>query len=155
MPATAKPAPQSKLRDLRDRMRIEAADRWRAWAKDIAAGGQPPLPRDILEAGALLGIEQPGEALEHDAEAINELTRAEENIEMCAATGAEALKPWGGKPERLAAALQEKKLELQRMQELFNTWCDGGPGSFWRSRVHDIKRKHTRLFPGYMTGAAS
>lgn len=155
MPATAKPAPQSKLRDLRDRMRIEAADRWRAWAKDIAAGGPPPLPRDILEAGALLGIEQPGEALEHDAEAINELAAAEKSIAACEKAAAESLKPWGGSADKLAAAIEQQEREVARMKELYMAWSDGGNASYWRNRVHALKRDTPRMWPGYMTGAAS
>ena len=56
-----------------ERLRREAELNWAQWATALADGGQPPEPLALLEAGGLLGIDQPADALEKDARAIREV----------------------------------------------------------------------------------
>jgi len=48
----------------------EAVARWRRWAEQIAAGEDPPAARDILDTAGLLSIENPGVALNADADVL-------------------------------------------------------------------------------------
>jgi hypothetical protein len=52
-----------------EQLEADARRRWRSWVEDAAAGRPGPHPHAVLEAAAILGIRQPGEALEAAAAA--------------------------------------------------------------------------------------
>jgi hypothetical protein len=55
-----------------DELQSEARRTWRAWAVAIAQGGPQPQPRELLDAGTLLGLASPADQLERLADAIKE-----------------------------------------------------------------------------------
>jgi len=123
MPATATKTPAtSPFKRMHARMIHEARGRWRGWAAAIAGGGDWPSPREILEAGAVLGLAEPIEA-----------------------AGVEALAPWGGLAG-LEAAIVQAKAEATRLEELHRSWADGGPSLSQRWERDRIKRSYPRLF---------
>jgi hypothetical protein len=147
MPATATktPAP-NPFKKAHERMTREARGRWRAWAASIAAGENWPGARDILEAGAILGLAEPAAALEADAATLCEIAQAEKNIQLCRDTAAAALAPFGGTAEGLADAVAAAQGELERLKALYQTWHDGGSTQFWKNRLHNLRRGADRLF---------
>jgi hypothetical protein len=46
----------------------EARGNFRRWAGEVAKGGPRPESRELLHAGATLGVRQPADLLEHLAE---------------------------------------------------------------------------------------
>jgi hypothetical protein len=48
-----------------DQLIGQARDQFRQWAAGMAHGGHRPAPRDLFNAGATLGVEQPAALLEH------------------------------------------------------------------------------------------
>lgn len=51
-----------------DQLVSQARNQFRQWAAGMAQGGSRPAPRQLLSAGADLGVEQPADLLEHLAE---------------------------------------------------------------------------------------
>ena len=146
MPATATKTPTtSPFKRLHNRMIRDARTRWRSWAAAIAGGGDWPSPREILEAGAVLGLAEPGAALEADADALRTLAQVEKNIVAIEAAGVEALAPWGGLAG-LEAAIVQAKAEATRLEELQRSWADGGPSLCQRWERDRIKRQYPHLF---------
>ena len=144
--ATAKTPSPNPFKKAHARMIRDARGRWRAWAAAIAAGGDWPAPRDILEAGAILGLAEPAAALEADAATLTEMSQAEKNIELCQETAAAALAPFGGSAEGLADAVAAAQAEVERLKALYQTWGDGGSTQFWKNRLHNLRRGADRLF---------
>jgi hypothetical protein len=146
MPVTATKTPTtSPFKRLHTRMVRDARARWVGWAAAIAGGGDWPSPREILEAGAVLGIAEPGAALEADVDALRTLAQVEKNIVAIEAAGVEALAPWGGLAG-LEAAIVQAKAEATRLEELHRSWADGGPSLSQRWERDRIKRSYPRLF---------
>jgi hypothetical protein len=146
MPATATKTPTtSPFKRLHNRMVRDARARWVGWAAAIAGGGDWPSPREILEAGAVLGLAEPGAALEADADALRTLAQVEKNIVAIEAAGVEALAPWGGLAG-LEAAIVQAKAEATRLEELHRSWADGGPSLSQRWERDRIKRSYPHLF---------
>jgi hypothetical protein len=144
--ATAKTPSPNPFKKAHARMIRDARGRWRSWAAAIAAGGDWPAPRDILEAGALLGLAEPAAALEADAATLTEMSQAEKNIELCRDTAAAALAPFGGSAEGLADAVAAAQAEVERLKSLYQQWADGGSTQFWKNRLHNLRRGADRLF---------
>jgi hypothetical protein len=144
--ATAKTPSPNPFKKAHARMIREARGRWRAWAAAIAAGGDWPAPRDILEAGAILGLAEPAAALEADAATLTEMSQAEKNIELCRDTAAAALAPFGGSAEGLADAVAAAQAEVERLKALYEAWYDGGSVRYWQDRINSLRRGADRLF---------
>ena len=53
-----------------EQLEADARRRWQFWIDDLAAGRPAPHPLAILEAAAILGIRDPGEALDRAAAAL-------------------------------------------------------------------------------------
>jgi hypothetical protein len=98
-----------------ERLRRQAEDNWRQWATALADGGSPPAPLELLEAGGLLGINQPADALEKDAYAIREVRDLESQAAGLREQAAAQRAPHGTQAERrdrIAALRAEiRKLE--------------------------------------------
>lgn len=144
--ATAKTPAPNPFKKAHERMTREARGRWRAWAASIAAGENWPGARDILEAGAILGLAEPAAALEADAATLCEIAQAEKNIELCRDTAAAALAPFGGSAEGLADAVAAAKAEVERLKALYEAWFDGGSIRYWQDRINSLRRGAGRLF---------
>ena len=118
---------------------------WRDWAKQVANGGDPPHPRSLLEVGAVLRIDSPGEELQADADAIVEAAALEDSARDAADQLRAKLKPWGGSLAGLDAAIQTASAEVRRLQivRLGSDWeCPAADVA----RAAAIRKKHPRIF---------
>lgn len=143
-PVTSLPA---SIEALHAEMRAEGLARWRAWAKQIAEGGNPPSARDLLEVGAILEVDTPAERLQADADALAELATFERSAESCRRAVAEKLEPFGGRIERLRAKLAATKAEVEQLAATLQDVEHGCSEPHWTSAIHHLKRRHERLFP--------
>ncbi len=144
--ATAKTPSPNPFKKAHARMIREARGRWRAWAAAIAAGGDWPAPRDILEAGAILGLAEPAAALEADAATLCEIAQAERNVESSRDAAAAALAPFNGTAEGLADAVAAARAEVERLKAIYEAWYDGGSVRYWQDRINSLRRGAGRLF---------
>lgn len=121
-------------------------DQWREWAQTIADGGPTPTPTAILEAGAVLSIDGPMEALRADADAILEVKAIEDDVARYRARVAEQLAPYGGTEAALRQRIAEYSAELIRMKAL------AGPEKHLEAgrlsgEAGRLRAKHPRVFP--------
>jgi hypothetical protein len=152
MPATkaTKPADVAPT-DFRSAITADAAKRWRTWADTLSGGGDPPGVRELFEAAAILGIDDPADAIRADAEALTEYRKAEANVDLCRATAAEKIKQWGSIEElqheifTTEALLAELRATLADVQHECNSY-------HWLAARHRIASRNPRVFPSYMNG---
>ena len=147
---TKKPvSPAESLRNLnRDILRQSAAD-WRRWAIDVANGQSAPDARELLAAASALDIEDAAEALEDDAAAILQVRTAEDCIEKCRRATDDLLDPWGGRLDKLEAAITEAKREVERLTEIHGNAAGGCSRSFWVDLSHRLRVGHPRVWSNY------
>lgn len=122
-----------------------ARSRWAAWAATLADGGDPPLPLELLEAGALLRVDHPAAALEADADAIREVRQLEAWADAGRIHTEQLLAPYGGErgvQERIA----ELKAELAKLEEIGNPWRHLSH-SHYAGQAKQLRHKHARAFP--------
>lgn len=121
-------------------------DNWRKWATDMADGKSEPTAGDVVEAAIYLGIADPAEALERDADIIREVRAADAAVERCEAARAERLAPFGGDPEKILAALEVAKAEVSRLTELYDaaTWPHAWT---YKARASKLRNDRPDLFP--------
>lgn len=90
----------------------EARERWAGWAMGIAAKAPWPSPVEILECGIVLAVEEPGAALEADAEAVGQALDLERRL-AAATAERQRLAALG---RRLAAGAARLAGELRQLQ---------------------------------------
>jgi len=100
-----------------DRMRRDAEANWSRWAREIADGGPMPPPLELLEAGALLGLTRPAEALEADARAIVEVRGLEAEAAGLRERSRAQRAPHGDQEQR-RARIAELERELRTLRAL-------------------------------------
>jgi hypothetical protein len=128
-----------------ERLRREAETSWTEWVEALADGGNPPEPLKLLEAGGLLGIAQPADALEKDAAALREVR----DLEARAASLRERAKadraPHGSQEHRRhrISVLKAEIRELERLSGMHAWDLQAGQLSGDATR---IRRKHPRAF---------
>jgi hypothetical protein len=161
MPTTAtKPKPKAEtaaqsLARLNQQLRNQSIADWQRWAVQIADGGSPPDGRELLAAASALGIDDPAAALEDDSAAIFEARAAARNEAACEAVYAEMIAPFGGDPDKILAAIEAARAEVERLQAVYRNAIDQCGASYYRSRVHNVRVNHTRIWPDYAnTGKA-
>ena len=126
-------------------LELETHKKWRLWVKTIASGGQPPTPREILEAAAILQIVHPGQSLEQDVQAAQAVVAA-------AALEAESdkaftafMEPWSGRVDGIhvaIAAAERKVQELKSTLYRYQHW----PRNQHRTAVEAARKNNPRLF---------
>jgi hypothetical protein len=120
---------------------------WRQWATDMAAGKNEPSAADVVEAALHLGIADPAERLEADAQVIREVVDAERTIALCEADRAVTLQPYDGSLEKLREAVAAAKAAYDRLAAIerpFNEW----PVEWHqRSTADRLRRSRPDLFP--------
>jgi len=126
-------------------LKAETLNQWAGWAQSIADGGATPSPLAVLEAGAILGIPEPMEALEKDAAAISEVAALEWEANAIAERIEKQLAPYGGE-----AGLREKISAMRR--ELDAMVRIAGPEKWLRrgqvrGELGRLKARHPRVFP--------
>ena len=122
----------------------EAARSWRGWAADLAAGRPSPGPRDVLDAAALLQIDEPAGALEGDAAALLEAARLDAEAVAVEAEFTAVLKPYGGRPglERKIAAARATLSELLAVDIGWDWACPAR----CRDQARAVRAAHPRVF---------
>jgi len=138
------PTLAQKLNGQLDEIHAANVATWRSMAKALAEG-TAPRPRDLLEVAAALEIDNPGPALESDAEAMHDRLRCDAAIKLCRDKVAEQLKPYGGRVEALRAAAEKADNEARRLRELLDdaTACHE---SYWFGRASQVERENYRVF---------
>lgn len=98
-------------------LKAEARTKWNRWAVQLADNGTMPQPRELLDAGIIMGFESPADALERDAKVITAVRERQAAIEVANAGTAEWMKETGGHEvlQRLQDELHEK---LDRLDSL-------------------------------------
>ena len=126
-------------------LELETHKKWRQWIKLIAGGGKPPTPREILEAGAILQISHPGQALEQDVEAAQAVVAAATLEAASDEAFAEFMKPWSGHVDAIHAAIaagEKKVTELRGLLYRYQHW----PRNQHRTAVASARKNNPRLF---------
>jgi hypothetical protein len=128
-----------------DELKAEARRNWNRWARDLVAGNPMPPARELIDAGILLGFQQPGDQLEQDAALVRKFNADREKFDQFTAASAETRKANEPIDERIAAL--EKELDELREKR----GCDIGYAfdrANARRRMCDVVRKHRALFEG-------
>jgi hypothetical protein len=148
-------SPEASLARLQRQLADKAAADWRSWAVAVADGGDFPDVRDLLSAATALGIPDAVVALRDDAQAITDSRIAIDNIAVCEANAAALLEPYGGRVDKLEAAIVEAKREVERLADILDRASDAPGRSFYVNSLHHTRVKHSRLWPTYnATGRA-
>ena len=95
---------------------------WREWAYRIAEGGALPGVLELLEAGGILGVPSPAEALEEDVAAIGKAETLRVSLEAKWARVAELLRPFDGDPRNIQAIIDKRKDEIKGLEEILARW---------------------------------
>ena len=126
-----------------DELKAEARRTWNRWARDLVAGKGMPPARELIDAGIILGFQQPGDQLEQDATLVRAFDADREKFERFTAIQAETRKANEGVDARIAAL--EKELDELREKR----GCTIG-FAFDRANAHrrmsDVARKYPALF---------
>lgn len=128
-----------------ERLRREAEKNWAQWAVALADGGKPPEPLQLLEAGGLLGIDQPADALEKDVAAIREVRDLEARAAELRERAAAHRTPHGSQEER-RVRIAELKAELRRLEALSGIHPLAVHAGELLGSASMIRRKHPRVF---------
>ena len=95
---------------------------WREWAYRIAEGGALPGVLELLEAGGILGVPSPAEALESDVAAIGKAETLRVSLESKWARVSELLRPFDGDPRNIQAIIDKRKDEIKGLEEILARW---------------------------------
>jgi len=126
-------------------LELETHKKWRLWVKEIAAGGKPPTPREILEAAAILQIVHPGQSLEQDVQAAQAVVAAATLEAESDKAFAAFMKPWSGHVDAIHAAIaagERKVTELRGLLYRYQHW----PRNQHRTAVEAARKTNPRLF---------
>jgi hypothetical protein len=135
------------IREQDRQLKAEALKTWQRWATDLAAGGDCPSAREVIDVAAILGVDNAAAQLQADADAIAEFDQAERNIALCRKAVADKLQPFGGRVEKLEAAVQAAKSEHARLAAILDEVHGGASESFWTARITRLKRQTSRIWP--------
>ena len=127
-------------------MKTAAIERWREWAESLSRHGSPPPPLDVLEAGAVLGIPSPMDALERDAEALGTVRHMEDSVARGRAVIAERRAADGG-PAGVREKLSAARAEVRRLEKLSGLDPRAIQIEATASEAQALRRKHARAFP--------
>lgn len=124
-------------------LKAATLEQWRGWAAAVADGKATPTPVAVLEAGAILDIPEPINALRGDADAINAARGLELRIEQLEARDQARVAPFGG-----YIGAKQRLLELEGEVKAIRGILHG----FGFERGHTngelsrLKAKHPRVF---------
>jgi hypothetical protein len=126
-------------------LKTEARRNWQKWARDLASGKPMPPARDLIDAGIILGYEQPADRLEQDAAVVKRYTALRADFDATGmAIAAIAKANEGLEPEiaKLEAELEE--LRSRRMADVGLGYERGTA----RRRMHELLRAHPEVLAG-------
>jgi hypothetical protein len=153
MPAATKPKPTrtsklpARIAALAAELREEALADWRAWAQQIADGGDAPAAREVIEAARILKVDNPASQLQADADAIGELASYSRAAALCRQSVADKLVPYAGNIETLRAKAESLRAESDRLLAELELVSSGCSEPYWTSASHHLKRRHPLLWP--------
>jgi hypothetical protein len=151
MPAatkTKKPATATILREYVAEMKAQALASWRSWCQAIADGGDAPPVGDLLQVAQALKIDNPAAQLQADADALAELVTINRAAAQCRQTVADVIKPYGT-VTALERKIEAAKAEVARLTADLDTIAGGASESYWNWAAHQVRSRHTLLFPDY------
>ena len=125
-------------------MKAAGLETWRGWVRSAVSGGGYPKADDLLRVAALLEIADPGVAFDADVEAVKELATYEAAVETCKAAQADLLAPWGGRREKLAAAVEDAKHKYEGLSMTLRKIDEGGSVGFFECAIHNLRRSNRR-----------
>jgi hypothetical protein len=134
------------IRDRDRQLKAEALKTWQRWAQEITDGGDCPSAREVIDVAAILGVDNAAAQLQADADAIAEFDQAERNIALCRKAVADKLEPFGGRVDKLEAAVQAAKSEHARLAAILDEVHGGASESFWTASVSRLKTAHRRIW---------
>ena len=126
-----------------DELKAEARRNWNRWARELVAGSPMPPARELIDAGILLGFQQPGDQLEQDAALVRKFNDEREKFDRFTAIQAETRKANEPIDERIAAL--EKELDELREKRGCNIGFAFDRANA-RRRMSEVARKHPALF---------
>jgi hypothetical protein len=154
-PKSKKKSPAEAIRDIGRDLRAQAAADWKRWAVELADGQGAPDGRELVNVAAALQIQDPANALEAAAAAVVEARTMQRGLASCEQALTEMLAPFGGSYEKLIAALDRAKAEVERLREIAYVVENQGGRGFYTGTLHSIRQQHPLLWPAYMeTGKA-
>lgn len=126
-------------------LKTEARRNWKRWAFDLATGKPMPSPRELIDAGIILGYEQPADRLEKDAAAVRKFNALRDDVAATDVALANIAKANEGLEEQIAAL--EAQLDALRSRRM-----DGLPLGFERGtasrRMSELRREHPEVLAG-------
>jgi hypothetical protein len=147
----SKPAtPAESLRNMRHDIRAGAAADWRRWAVALANGEGAPDGRELIAVAAALGIQDPANELQAAADAIIEVRVMQRGLADCERHMVEILAPFGGSLDKLLAAVDRARAELERLQGIAYVVGNQGNRGYYTSAMHHARLRHPHLWPRYM-----
>lgn len=162
MTVTTKPTPKKKpatpaeaIRDIGRDISAQAAADWKRWAIALADGEGAPDGRELVTVAAALRIIDPANELQAAGDAIVEVRTMQRGLADCERHMVEILAPFGGSLDKLLAAVDAAKAELERLEGLAYTVGNGANRGYYTGTLHSIRQRHPNLWPAYMeTGKA-
>jgi hypothetical protein len=129
-------------------LKAESRQRWNRWATTLADAGTLPPPRDLLDAGIILGHDAPADALERDAAIINAARTRLAEIEAANARIAAWEAETGGH-EVLKRLVEDLQQQIERVEVLQHS---NMPNAIARSvaerELSALRRQHPELLEG-------
>jgi hypothetical protein len=141
--------PAESLRNMKHDIVAEAAADWRRWAVALADDEGAPDGRELMAVAAALQIQDPVNELRAAADAIIEVRVANRGAAACEQALAEMLAPFGGDYQKLNAAVEAAKAEVDRLKDIAYTVYNQCNIFHYRSMVHQARMRHKWLWPGY------
>jgi hypothetical protein len=129
-------------------LKAEARTRWNRWAVALADTGTLPPPRDLLDAGIVLGHAAPADSLERDAKIISAVRTRQAEIAAANARREEWEKETGGQDvlKRLVEDLQTQmdRVEVLQHGNMVNIQSRGVA----ERELSVLRRQHPELLGG-------
>jgi hypothetical protein len=127
-----------------------AVENWRRWAHEIASGGRSPAAHEILEAAAILGISDPGPALDADAAASAAYTAAEARVELQRKKWRDELEAHGG-PAGVKEKLEQLRAEVRALERINSPGVAMALGATM-GEATGIRNRNPRMFSATYQG---
>jgi hypothetical protein len=126
-------------------IQARAAASWRQWAHQLADGGDPPRPVEVLEAGVVLRLAEPMDALQEAAATIAKVGQLEQRAAAARDDRERQLEPFGGE-QGLADRIAELTAQLEQLRSLASPWRCLDAGQL-AGEADRLRRKNPLLWP--------
>jgi hypothetical protein len=144
-PRAGKMATKTASPQTLDELKTEARRNWNRWARDLVAGNPMPPARELIDAGILLGFQQPGDQLEQDAAIVRKYKADRETFDHATSAQAEINKANEAVDERITA-LERELDELREKRGCSIAFSFDRANA--RRRMVELTRRYPALFEG-------